>query len=90
MKKTKALKIVRNVILIFLAVLIVILGVLFFPLSGKKHIEIWSKSDEFDISKIETVSKDREDFKILMLTDTQLWSNPKKNKECYEQMDALV
>lgn len=25
-----------------------------------------------------------------MFTDTQLWSNLGKNKECYEQMDALV
>lgn len=88
--KKKALKIIRNIILIFLAVAIVVLAVLFFPLKGKEHIEIWSKSDKFDISKIETVDKTREDFKILMLTDTQLWSNPKKNKECYEEMDKLV
>ena len=35
-------------------------GCCFFPLKGKEHIEIWSKSDSFDIAKIETISKDRE------------------------------
>ncbi len=59
-------------------------------MKGKSHIEIWSKSDEFDISEIETVENERDDFKILMLTDTQFWSNPKKNKEFYDEMDKLV
>ncbi len=90
MTKTKVFKIIRNIILILLAIAIVIVAVLFFPLKGKEHIEIWSKSDKFDISKIETVEKTRDDFKILMLTDTQLWANLGKNKECYDEMDKLV
>ena len=70
--KAKVLKIIRKIILILLAIAKVIVAVLFFPLKGKEHIEIWTKSDKFDISKIETVEKNRDDFKILMLTDTQL------------------
>lgn len=62
----------------------------FFPLTGEKHTEIWSADQDFNIAKIQTVEKDREDFKILMFTDTQLWADLGKNKECYEQMDALV
>lgn len=89
-KKTRIIKIVKAAICILLAIVLVIAGILFFPLTGKKHIEIWSADQMFDISKIQTVEKDREDFKILMFTDTQLWANLGKNKECYEQMDALV
>lgn len=70
MTKTKAFKVIRNIILILLVIAIAVVGVLFFPLTGKKHIEIWSKSDKFDISKIKTVAKEHNDFKILMLTDT--------------------
>ena len=88
--KAKVLKIIRNIILSLLAIAIVIVAVLFFPLKGKEHIEIWSTSDKFDISKIETVEKNCDDFKILMLTDTQLWANLGKNKECYDEMDKLV
>lgn len=83
-------KTIRNIIVILLVITVAVVGVLFFPLTGKKHTEVWGKSQNFDISKIQTVEKKRDDFKILMFTDTQLWSNPKKNKECYEQMDALV
>lgn len=89
-KKTRIIKIVKAAICILLAIVLVIAGILFFPLTGKKHIEIWSADQTFDIAKIQTVEKDREDFKILMFTDTQLWANLGKNKECYEQMDALV
>ena len=89
-EKKKILKVIKTIICVVLVVALVIVGVLFFPLTGKKHTEIWSKSDSFDISKIQTVEKERNDFKILMFTDTQLWANLGKNKECYEQMDALV
>ena len=65
-------------------------GVLFFPLTGKKHVQVWSAGEAFDLSAVQTVEKDRNDFKILMFTDTQLWADLSKNKECYDQMDALV
>ena len=89
-KKAKVIKRLKIAVCLLLAAVLIICGVLFFPLSGKKHIEIWSKSDEFDISKIETVNKERGDFKILMFTDTQLWTDLEKNGECYDEMDALV
>lgn len=90
-KRKKVIKILLSVIAAVLAAALVIVGVLFFPLNGKKHIEIWSKSDAFDINKIQTVEKDPErDFKILLITDSQLWANPKDNQKCYEQIKALV
>lgn len=89
-KKEKMLKTVKITVCILLAILITVVAVLFFPLLGKKHTQIWSAGDTFSIAKIQTVSKDRADFKILMFTDTQLWSDLTENKKCYEQMDALV
>ncbi len=89
-KKAKIIRGIKIAICVILALVLVIAGVLLFPLTGKKHIEIWSRDQAFDISKIETVAKEREDFKILMLTDTQLWSQPSVNKKCYDEMDALV
>ncbi|MGN0458643.1 MAG: metallophosphoesterase [Eubacterium sp.] len=89
-KKKRILKAIRICICILLTIILIVAGVLFFPLTGEKHTQIWSAGDEFDISKIQTVAKEREDFKILMFTDTQLWSDLGENKKCYEQMDALV
>lgn len=90
MKKSKVIKGIKIAACVFSATAIVISGTLFFPLTGKKHTEIWSADQDFNIEKIETVEKKRDDFKILMFTDTQLWSNLGDNKKCYEQMDALV
>lgn len=90
-KKKKVMKIIFSVLAVVLAVVIVIAAVLFFPLTGEKHVEVWSKSQEFDISTIQTVEKDPdEDFKILVFVDTQLWTNQKDNKACYEQMRELI
>lgn len=89
-KKEKTIKGVKITVCVILVIALAIVGVLFFPLMGEKHTEIWSSDQQFDISEIQTVEKDREDFKILMFTDTQLWADLSKNKECYEQMDALV
>lgn len=90
MKKAKIKKIIIGTVSFLLAAVIIIAGILFFPLTGKNHIQIWSAGDEFDINKIKTVEKTDEDFKILMFTDTQLWSNPADNSKCYQEMDKLV
>lgn len=91
MKKKKVVKIVVSVIAAILAVVLIIAAVLFFPLMGKKHIEVWSAGQAFDLSSIETVEKTPgEDFKILLLTDTQLWMNPADNQACYDQIAELV
>lgn len=90
-KKKKIMKTVFSVLAVILAVVIVIAAVLFFPLTGKKHVEVWSSGQEFDISTIQTVEKDpNEDFKILVFVDTQLWMDPSDNNACYEQMRALA
>lgn len=89
--KKKVLKTIFSVIAVILAVIIVIAGVLFFPLMGEKHTEVWARSDKFDINEIQTVEKKPdEDFKILLITDSQLWMNPKDNEKCFAQIKALV
>lgn len=90
MKKAKVIKGIKIMVCVLLAIVIFVAGILFFPLTGKKHVEVWSAGQPFDIAEIQTVDKERADFKILMFTDTQLWADLGKNKECYEQMDALV
>lgn len=89
-KKHKILKGIKIAVCALLAVVLLVACVLFFPLTGKEEVAVWSAGDVFDIQEIQTVSKTREDFKILMFTDTQLWFDLGKNKECYEEMDALV
>lgn len=89
-KKQKTIKGIKITASVMLVIILIVAGILFFPLSGKKHVEIWSADKTFNINEIQTVEKNREDFKILMFTDTQLWASLSKNKECYEQMDALV
>lgn len=90
-KKKKIFKIFIAVIAAVLAAVIIIATVLFFPLNGKKHIEVWGVSEKFDINSIQTVEKEPDkDFRILVFTDTQLWMNPKDNSECFEQMKDLV
>lgn len=90
-KKKKVKKIIISVFSAVLAVVLIIAGILFFPLNGKKHIEIWSASDDFSITDIESVEKKPgEPFKILLLADIQLWSVPSDNKAAYEQIKTLV
>ena len=88
--KSKVIKGVKITVCVILILALVIVGVLFFPLKGKKHVQVWSAGVAFDLSTVQTVEKDRNDFKILMFTDTQLWADLSKNEECYDQMDALV
>lgn len=90
-EKKKRIKIMLSVLAVILAIVLVIAGILFFPLNGEKHIEVWGVSQKFDMNKIQTVEKNPDaDFKILLITDAQLWANPKDNKACLEQIKALV
>ncbi len=70
MKKSKTrniLKILTNILAIFLAIAIIVVGILFFPLMGKKHIEIWSPKQTFDIQKIQTLEKYETTIRYLCL-----------------------
>lgn len=89
-EKSKVQKTIRNIIIIILVIALTAVTVCLFPLSGKKNVNIWSSGQVFDILKIQTIEKTRDEFKILMLTDTQLWTDFTDNKECYEEMDKLV
>lgn len=89
-RKQKAIKGIKITICIFLAAVLIIAGVLFFPFTGKKHVEIWSLDKPYDIADTQVVEKTGDDFKILMFTDTQLWVNLSENRACYAQMDKLV
>lgn len=57
MTKKKAIKAIKITLCVFLAIIMLISAVLFFPLTGKKHTEIWSADQKFDLEKIQTVKK---------------------------------
>ncbi len=87
----KALKIIVKIAAVILSVVLVIAAVLFFPLTGEEHLQIFAASDTFDISTIQTVEKEAgKPFKILVLADTQLWMSPSQNKQCFGEIKALV
>lgn len=87
----KARKIILSVFCILFAAVLIVAGVLFFPLNGKAHTQVWSAGDEFYISKIQAVEKSADkEFKIMLVTDIQLWTNPVDNNKAYEQVKALV
>lgn len=91
MTKAKRRKTLKRAAAGFTALILVIAFVLCFPLFGKKHIQVWAAGDEFDISSIESVEKNPdEEFKILQLTDLQLWAVLSDNKETLSQVDALI
>lgn len=93
MKKTtkKAKKIILSVFCVLIAAVLIVAGVLFFPLNGKAHTHVWSAGDEFNISNIQSVEKQADkEFKIMLVTDIQLWTNPVDNNKAYEQVKALV
>lgn len=90
MEKSKVKKIVTSVICSLLAAVIIICAVLFFPLTGKKNAQVWNADDKFDIETVQTVEKKNFEFKILLLSDTQLWTNLGDNKKCYNQIEKLV
>ncbi|MCC8023241.1 MAG: metallophosphoesterase, partial [Clostridiales bacterium] len=66
-------------------------GVMFFPLTGKKHVEIWSAGQIFDLAEIPTVEKrEGEAFRILQLSDIQTWSIASDNRAAYALIERLV
>ena len=50
--KSKVIKGMKIAVCVLLILALVIVGVLFFPLTGKKHVQVWSAGDEFDLSKL--------------------------------------
>lgn len=89
-KKSKVLKGFLIAGCVLLATILIVVVALLFPLKGEKHIEVWGAKQEFTLDKIQTVEKTRDDFKILVMADTQLWSDQRENKKCYAEMDKLV
>lgn len=89
MSKTKKIVIVSVAIFVLLATITLL--ALFIPRTGKKIVDIWAPSQEFKIDKIEVVEKEvGKDFKILLMTDLQLWTNLGDNNKVFKLMDELV
>ena len=83
----KAKKVIIGVVAAVLAAALIVVGVLFFPLTGKKHVQIWSADQPFDLGAIQTVEKDPDrPFKILLLADTQLWTLLGDNGRALDQV----
>lgn len=83
-------KIVIGVVSIF-SVIIVVAGIICAPRMGKSKIETWFPTDEYVSSNVQSLEKKKgEDFKILQITDTQLFMSTKENDETLELIKRLA
>ena len=83
-------KIAIGVVAALLVVIIVLVLALFIPRTGEKRVDVWGADSEFSIENVQSLEAGDEQFKILMFTDLQLWSNLGDNNETYDLMDELV
>lgn len=88
---SKTGKVVISVVGGVLTIIAIVAMVLFIPINGKTNNYVWSETDVFKIEDIQTLEKQKdEDFKILLVTDLQLWSNSKDNKRALDIMDDMI
>ena len=83
-------KIAIGVVAALLVVIIVLVLALFIPRTGEKRVDVWGVDSEFSIENVQSLEAGDEQFKILMFTDLQLWSNLGDNNETFDLMDELV
>lgn len=87
---SKAKKIVVGTIST-LVVLCVVAGVVCFPRFAAKSKEVWNSGDAYDLSKTAVLQKQPgKDFKILQLTDSQLFTNGEENQAALDLMKKLT
>lgn len=88
MSKKKKIGIVAGAIL---AVLVITVCIVFIPRTASRTVDVWSATDEFVLSDIATVEKQKDKpFKIMLFTDVQLWSDFGANDKAFELMDRMV
>lgn len=89
MKKSK--KIILGVSCVLLAV-VVAAGVVCFPKFGAARYEIWSPLDDYTAETAAATLKKTpgKDFKILQISDTQLFTSKKENQETMDLVKRLV
>ena len=93
----KAKMIIISVVVAFVMIVGIIAMILLVPLKGKENTYTWSKTDDFNelvMSKNSPVitlnKKVDENFKILVLTDMQLWTKANDNKEAFGLASRLI
>lgn len=89
MEKKKSKK--KAIIVIILAILVIASIVatwILLPRTGTRKVEIWSPDSTLTAQNIE--KKSGEDFKILQLTDTQLWTKSDDNKATLEIIKKTI
>ncbi len=60
-------------------------------LVGNRSTELWFEDDKYEVDKVESLVKNEgEDFKILVLSDIQLESDPFKDKNTLKMIEELV
>lgn len=89
MSKTK--KMILGVSCALLAVVIAA-GIVCFPKFGAKRFDLWSPSDSYSVDSAAAVleKKAGQDFKILQISDTQLFTSGKENKAAMDMVKKLV
>lgn len=90
-----ARKITIIVAIVLASILVVggiVAAVLFIPLNGKENTYMWHEGQEFNLEKDTFVieKKAGEEFKILQLTDLQLWASGKDNKRAFEVASEVI
>ena len=87
-------KITKIIIIIILSTILLygaITGIEKLLLTGSPSTSVWLESEDFDTTSVSQLIKDDDkDFKILLLADIQLGTNPLKDKLALEMMDELV
>ncbi len=61
------------------------------PRTGSHPVDIWAPSRTFDLAQTTVLDKQAgKDYKIVLMTDLQLWTDLSANAEVYALMDELV
>lgn len=92
-KKKKLIITVSSVLAVLLIGIIVTACVIFIPMKGKPHNELWlGPYSAYDLEKDAVIVQKEagEDFVITQLTDLQLWSNNKDNDAAFEMSEKVI
>lgn len=90
-KLSKMWKIIISAAVALVLTIAIVAMVLFIPLNGKKNDYFWSYGDQYDISLTSTIEKKAgEEFKIMVIADSQLWMGSKDNKSALNMIKELA
>lgn len=88
---SKKVKITIIAVVSVVLLIAIVAMILLVPRTGKSSDVVWSAGDTYDVNSVARLDKTKgEDFKILLITDLQLWAGLGDNKRAWEIVDQLV